>query len=213
MFLACVPLFLLLKKLVIKLNGKLLILSAKSETLENLSRIASGLSDELGFNGISVGSDSSALSRINSEGEYSMVIISAPLEDEYGISAALKAAEDINTSVIFTAAPKNLNAAYSGLKDKGIMLIPKPVSEPMLEQLMRFMVSEKKRAEEQRKTLEEMSAKLRDIKLIDRAKFTLIQYLRITEPEAHSQLRRRAMDMRLPMARAAEDILKTYEIM
>ena len=54
--------------------------------------------------------------------------------------------------------------------------------------------------------------RLRDAKLIDRAKCTLVEYLRISESDAHRQIQKRAMDMRLPLAAVAKDILKTYEM-
>ena len=48
--------------------------------------------------------------------------------------------------------------------------------------------------------------------VIDRAKCTLVEYLRISEADAHRQIQKRAMDMRLPLAAVAKDILKTYEM-
>jgi len=57
-----------------------------------------------------------------------------------------------------------------------------------------------------------LETKLRDMKLIDRAKCVLVQYLRISEAEAHRQIQKRAMDMRLTQTEVAQDILKTYEM-
>ena len=53
---------------------------------------------------------------------------------------------------------------------------------------------------------------LKDVKLVDRAKCVLVEYLRISEADAHRQIQKRAMDMRVPQVVIAKDILKTYEM-
>jgi response regulator NasT len=50
-----------------------------------------------------------------------------------------------------------------------------------------------------------------DIRFIDRAKCILIQYLNMTEAEAHRHIEKQAMDMRITRKQVAKDILKTYE--
>lgn len=53
--------------------------------------------------------------------------------------------------------------------------------------------------------------KIEDIKMIDRAKCILIQYLNMTESEAHRYIEKQAMDMRTTRKTIAEGILRTYE--
>ena len=53
--------------------------------------------------------------------------------------------------------------------------------------------------------------KIEDIRMIDRAKCILIQYLNMTEAEAHRYIEKQAMDMRATKRIIAEGILKTYE--
>jgi len=53
--------------------------------------------------------------------------------------------------------------------------------------------------------------KIEEVRLIDRAKSVLIQYLKLTEPQAHRFIEKRAMDMRMTRKEVAESILKTYE--
>ena len=48
--------------------------------------------------------------------------------------------------------------------------------------------------------------------MIDRAKCILIQYLNMTEAEAHRYIEKQAMDMRSTKRVIAEGILRTYEI-
>ena len=54
------------------------------------------------------------------------------------------------------------------------------------------------------------SIKIEEIRLVDRAKCALIQYLSFTEQQAHRHIEKQAMDMYYK--KVALGILKTYEI-
>ena len=47
---------------------------------------------------------------------------------------------------------------------------------------------------------------------MDRAKCVLIQYLNMTETQAHRYIEKQAMDLRTTRRQIAEGILKTYEV-
>ena len=55
-----------------------------------------------------------------------------------------------------------------------------------------------------------LSGQLDDMKMIDRAKCMLIQYLNMTEEQAHNHIQKLAMDSRRRQREVAEDILRTY---
>ena len=50
-----------------------------------------------------------------------------------------------------------------------------------------------------------------EIRLVDRAKCILIQYLDMTEKEAHRHIEKLAMDKRKTRREIAESILRSYE--
>ena len=52
---------------------------------------------------------------------------------------------------------------------------------------------------------------IEEIRLVDRAKCALIQYLSFTEQQAHRHIEKQAMDMHITKE-VALGILKTYEI-
>ena len=55
-----------------------------------------------------------------------------------------------------------------------------------------------------------LSRELDDVKTVNRAKCCLIQYLNMTENQAHRHIQRLAMDSRKTQREIADDILKTY---
>ena len=56
-----------------------------------------------------------------------------------------------------------------------------------------------------------LQKKIEEIRLIDRAKCILIQYLQMTEQQAHKYIEKQAMNLRQSKVSVAESLLKTYE--
>ena len=68
----------------------------------------------------------------------------------------------------------------------------------------RFRRMEKKTA-----TLEE---KMEEIRLVNHAKWVLIQNMKLSESEAHKLIEKQAMDSRRTKREVAEGIIKTYSV-
>ena len=56
-----------------------------------------------------------------------------------------------------------------------------------------------------------LQKKIEEIRLVDRAKCALIQYLNMTEATAHRYIEKQAMDTRRTKSAIAKDILNTYD--
>ena len=53
--------------------------------------------------------------------------------------------------------------------------------------------------------------KIEEIRLVNRAKWLLIECLSMTEPEAHRYIEKQSMDARISKREVAENIIKTYK--
>ena len=53
--------------------------------------------------------------------------------------------------------------------------------------------------------------KIEEIRLINRAKYILMEYLSMTEQQAHRYLEKQAMDLRITKIQVAENLLSTYD--
>lgn len=105
--------------------------------------------------------------------------------------------------------------------DSGAVYLPLPVSPAVLLQTISLAVGMNSRLralEEENERLhaleeenERLKQALNDFKLIDRAKCALVQYLGMTEKDAHRFIEKQAMDRRQMRREIALDILKTYE--
>ena len=93
----------------------------------------------------------------------------------------------------------------------GALHLQSPVSPAVLLQTLALALEMRARLRALEGENERLKAALSDFKLIDRAKCALIQYLGMTEKDAHRFIEKQAMDRRVPRREVALDILKAYE--
>ena len=106
---------------------------------------------------------------------------------------------------------EELAAAESALAGSGAAVFAASVSAAVLCAALHTaagMGARLRAADEENERLKE---KLGDAKLIGRAKCVLVQYLNMTEADAHRFIEKRAMDRRVSSREVALDILKMYE--
>ena len=58
---------------------------------------------------------------------------------------------------------------------------------------------------------ESLEEKMEEIRLVNRAKWLLIEQLKMTEPDAHRYIEKTAMDRCVTKRTVAETIIKTYQ--
>jgi response regulator NasT len=143
--------------------------------------------------------------------DFELIIIDTPLSDEYGDEFALHAAESTSAGIILITKTEVLYDMNEAVEDAGVFVLPKPISPDFFLQAVKLLYASRKRVlklQDENKTLQN---KLQEIRIVDRAKCVLIQYLNMTEQQAHRYIEKQAMDLRQSRAVTAENILKTYD--
>jgi response regulator NasT len=143
--------------------------------------------------------------------EFDLIIIDTPLSDEYGDLFALHAAESTDAGIIFLSKAETPDDVNEMLEDAGVFVIPKPVSPVFFYQAVKLLFASTKRLRKLRDENTILQNKLQEIRVIDRAKCILIQYLNMTEIQAHRYIEKQAMDLRQSKLVTSENILKTYD--
>ncbi len=184
----------------------IIIFSAKGDVLDNIALTAGSF----GFDNVSV-SDGSGARELLTEKRFDAVFINTPLEKEFGLDLASFASK-LGSGVIVSAASKNCDDIAGRIGDMNVLVLPRPLNKNILVQAFRFVLLSKDIQHDLEEKNAALELKLKDVKLVDRAKCVLVEYLRISEADAHRQIQKRAMDMRLPQVEVARDILKTYEM-
>lgn len=183
-----------------------IIVSAGEKTEKSISSIlASG-----GFATILTAFTSGAARRALSERTIDLAIINTPLADDFGTQLALDLA-DKNIGVLIFVKREILDQVASKMEPAGVVVLAKPVSRAELTQsikILKVMRVKLKMLEDRATTVE---TKMKEIRLVNRAKWLLIDRLKMSEEEAHRYIEKTAMDDCVSKGVIAEGIIKTYD--
>jgi response regulator NasT len=78
-----------------------------------------------------------------------------------------------------------------------------------MRQMLRTLCSVRERLRRTEEKQISVEKKIEEMRLVNRAKWLLIERLHMTEADAHEYIRRQAMDRRVTQRDAAEDITRT----
>ena len=188
------------------MKNKVLLVSRLSSAVNAIS----ALLEENGCEVCSVVSDvRSALEGAN-DTFYDTVVINSPLEDDDGVDLAVQISRDTVCGVILIA-PAEKASYYGGkVTDYGVVVVTKPINKMLFRQLLGVVKASQKRYAGLSRENERLRSTLEESKLINRAKFLLMQYLALSEERAHKYIEKQAMDMRVSKVEVARQIMKTY---
>ena len=142
---------------------------------------------------------------------FDVIILSTPLSDEFGLDLLAELRD--KTAAAFIVLTKNeiADEVQKKIRFTGAFVIGRPCGKSALIQALRFadVAGESiKRLEEEK---DKLNKQLEDVKVISRAKACLMEYLKLTEEQAHRHIQKQAMDMRMTQRAVADDILKMYD--
>lgn len=142
--------------------------------------------------------------------DYDLVIVSTPLRSEFGLNWVADIRSRTGAIIIVLAKTEIADDVQNRIKFTGAYVLPRPFTKQSLIQTIKTaeMAKENMRLLEQEKS--KLTKQLEDMRTIDRAKCCLIQYLNLTENQAHRHIQKLAMDTRRTQREIAEDILNTY---
>lgn len=142
---------------------------------------------------------------------YDLVLINAPLSDESGTDFAVDLCQNSHVCVLLLVKSDYYDETLYQTEPYGVLTLAKPVGRQILYTALSLMCATRERLkllEQKNETLEERMA---EIRVVNRAKWLLIDYLKMTETQAHRFIEKKAMDMRLTKRAAAEAIIRTYD--
>lgn len=141
---------------------------------------------------------------------FEAIVISTPLSDEFGLDLAAELRKKTGAALIVLTKGELAEEVQNRIRFTGAFVLGRPVTKSGLLQAIRFadIAGENvKRLKEENSRLEQ---EIEDIKIVNRAKACLMQYLKLTEEQAHRHIQKQAMDLRKTQRQAAEDILLVY---
>ncbi len=142
--------------------------------------------------------------------ECDAVIVSTPLRSEFGLNFVVEASRKTSAPIIILARADIAEDVQSRIKFTGAFVLAKPFPKSALAQTVKMALVAKENINRLEQEKSKLLGQLDDVKTIDRAKCCLIEYLNLTESQAHRHIQKLAMDTRRTQREIAEDILRTY---
>lgn len=167
----------------------------------------SAILGEVGYEYITQAHSGIEARQLIAEQDFALMIINAPLVDEYGYDLAIYTAEQTTMSVLMLARADICEAVESKVEDYGVVVMGKPLSQEGLFKTLKALHANHNRMNNIIQSNRRLQDKLEELKLVDRAKCILIALEGMSEEEAHKYIEKNAMDMRISKKQVAQKII------
>ncbi len=174
---------------------------------QNLNTAMHALLSGSRYDRVDTVSDVSAAKRACAEGAYDFVIVNSPLPDDTGVRFSIDLSGG-ETVVLLLVRAELYNEVTDKVCEHGVFTLSRPASRQIAETALDWMAAARerlRRTEHKTLTLEE---KMQEIRLVNRAKWVLIEQRHMDEPTAHRYIEKLAMDRCVTRRLIAEEILK-----
>ena len=145
------------------------------------------------------------------ETDFDIVLINAPLPDDFGMRLAIDICANSGAGVLLMVKNDLFNDIYAKVVNYGVITLSKPTNLQMVTQNLRILCATRERMRQMEAKQATVEEKIEEIRLVNHAKWLLIQCLSMTESEAHRYIEKQSMDERISKREVAENIIKTYK--
>ena len=149
--------------------------------------------------------------RLTMDRSVDLVILNAPLKDEFGIQLAQDLAENNMGVLLLTGSDVFEQVSYR-VEQSGVITLAKPTTKQSMYIALRALTALRSKLLQMEQKTKALQQKMADIHTVNHAKWLLIQHDNMTENEAHRFIEKQAMDMRLSRREVAESIIRTYDM-
>ena len=142
---------------------------------------------------------------------FDLILVNAPLPDDMGVDFAVEACTESDAGVLLLIRSDLYEETYYKVLPFGVITRPKPTSTQMVSQSLRVLCAIRERLRGMRRHQATVEEKIEELRLVNRAKWLLIECLHMTEADAHRYITRQAMEQRSSKKEIAENIIRTYQ--
>lgn len=177
---------------------------------ENINASLKALLPDSKFCPVHIVTSVNAAKRTLLERSFDFIVVNSPLPDGTGTEFAIDAGSRKNAVVLLLVKNELYAEYYEKVVRHGVFVLSKPTSKQIIIQALDWMTSARERLrtlEQKTLTIEE---KMEEIRLVNRAKWLLIDELKMTESDAHRYIEKQAMDRCVSKREIAETIIKMY---
>ena len=142
------------------------------------------------------------------EKEFDFIIINAPLPDNDGVHLAIERSSKSGCAVLLLVGRDYYERVFEKVCPYGVYTLAKPSPRQLVTQAFDWLESTRERLMSFEKKSANLEDKMQEIRLINRAKWLMIEKGSMSEEEAHHMIEKLAMDKCVPKRTIAEQIIR-----
>ena len=163
------------------------------------------------FEPVTVVDTVSRAQRMLAERDYDLVIINAPLPDDFGRRFAIDVCTDSGRVALLIVRSDIYDETCSAMTPHGVLVIARPINRHLFHHYLQFTDCFRTRMLRVERENEKLKTMVEDMKVLDRAKLLLVTCLNMSEEQAHRYLEKQAMDLRVSRLEVAKQVIQTYQ--
>ena len=147
--------------------------------------------------------------RRTAERPYDLVLINTPLPDDFGRKFAIDVCMEINSVALLLVKSEIYGETYEKVVDHGVLTLRKPTTASIITLSLDYMRATRERLRRLEKKTVSLEDKMAEIRIVNRAKWVLIDSKNMSEADAHRYIEKQAMDHCVTRRVIAESILNS----
>jgi response regulator NasT len=175
---------------------------------QNLNAALGELLQPSVFSPVRTVTDVSAAKRAAAERDWDIVIVNSPLPDETGLRFAADVSGGSRSVALVLARAELFDEVSSDLTRHGVFTLARPTSKPLMQAALGWLITARERLRGTEKKTLSLEEKMAEIRIVNRAKWLLIEKRGMDEPTAHRYIEKLAMDRCVSKREIAEEILQ-----
>lgn len=145
------------------------------------------------------------------ENEYDVILVNSPLEYDLGVDFVKTLVKITYASVVILTPREIEDQMLKQVAGLGVVVLSKPVHKDQFIAEVDTALLASRRTKVLYVENVRLKAKIRELKVVDRAKVLLVEYLKLSEDQAHRYIEQQAMELRKSKAEIAQSIINTYQ--
>ena len=150
--------------------------------------------------------------RLTLENPFDLILVNSPLPDGSGLSFCIDVCSKSESGVLLLVPGEDYEETYYQALPHGVMTLSRPVTRDVLTHSLRLLCAVRERLRSVGKAQATVEEKMEELRLVNKAKWILMERRGMKEDEAHKAILRRAMERRISKKEAAEQIIRSGSV-
>lgn len=166
--------------------------------------------DPVLFPEVSVVSNEAAAKRAVLDKPFDLVIVNAPLTDAFGDGSAVDVCLRSQAVAALCVNDSVYDEVFAKVYSSGVFVLKKPLTTGTIDQAVDWLCTVRERLRKNQEKNVSLQEKMEEIRLVNRAKWLLIDKLKMTESDAHRFIEKQAMNLGITKREMAEKVIQSY---